>query len=110
MSRQDVLKKKAKTAQEATTPAEDILNDIGGNDDGGDDPEKKVARTFWVTPSVYEKLLLLAKVRAAAGGKDSRGRPTSAGSLIDTAIAEFVSFHQDELDQWEQFAATFKMK
>ena len=55
--------------------------------------EKRVSRTIFVAPSIYEKAKALARLRAA------RGEQESAGSVIEKALLAYYEAHQNEMDK-----------
>lgn len=99
----DLLKKKAQSAGTKTSAAASLIT---AKEDSAKEIKKAVS--FFVIPSNYEKIMRLASYRAAAGEKTDAGQPMSAGALINEAIAEYLTAHEEELSAWENLTAKLK--
>ena len=100
-----IAAEKARKAYAETTAAEhnkDIQEKSPTKEKNG--AEKKKTVSFYVTEKNYRKLQSLARFRAATGERNSRGQALSTGSLINTAIEEYLERHSDELEQFEHLS------
>lgn len=61
--------------------------------------EKKVAISLYIRPSVYEDIKRLAHYRQ-----------TSAGTLIDNIVGEYLEANKAELKEYDDFIADMKAK
>lgn len=67
-------------------------------------PNKRLV-SFFADPETYAKLQNIVSFRAAAGEKNSKGHPYSAGQALNECIEEYVQNHQKELEAWDAISA-----
>ena len=61
--------------------------------------EKKIGISFYLRPSVYERVKHLARFQGVA-----------AGTLIDEALNIYLDEHQDEIEAFEKLTAKLQAK
>ena len=61
--------------------------------------EKKTPISFYIRPSIYEELKRLARYQG-----------TTAGTLMDTVIADYLDQHREELREYDRFMARMQQK